>query len=223
MMSRKSTPMFTYSIITACILVFFGSLSVSIPTLLRILDDYAIQPSSFAVSSNFISLITYMFLHVDFQHLASNMFVLFSVGRAVESEIGSIKFGLVFLISGALSGFAHILFNQGSEVNVIGASGAIFGIIAVLLLLMPFTFTSALLIPVPGVILGLSMLAVEITSLMTGGETFVAHDVHLYGFVVGSLASFGLDYNRAVKGLIISIIVVIALYYWSVYLNGMSF
>ena len=222
-MSSKSTPMFTYLFISVCILVFFGSVTIPQTTLIQILDDYAIQPASFAISSNFISFITYMFLHVDFQHLASNMFVMFSVGRAVESEIGNMKFGLVFLGAGAFSGFAHILFNQGSATPVIGASGAIFGIIAVLLLLMPFTFTSALLLPVPGVILGLSMLAIEITSLMNGSDTFVAHDVHLYGFVAGSLASFGLDYNRALKGLVISVIVAIGLYYWSVYLNGMSF
>ena len=163
-----------------------------------------------------------MFLHADFQHLASNMFVLLSVGRAVESEIGTVKFGMVFLGSGAFSGFAHVLFNQGSGMNVIGASGAVFGAIAVLLLLMPFKFTSALLLPVPGVVLGLSMLAVEITSLMNGSDVFVAHDVHLYGFIAGSLASFGLDYGRALKGLIISVLVVLWLYYWVYYLNGLS-
>ena len=221
-MSSKATPVFTYTFITVCVLVFFGSLTLPKSTFLNVLDDYAIQPASFAISSNFVSFITYMFLHADIQHLASNMFVLLSVGRAVESEIGTAKFGMVFLGSGAFSGFAHVLFNQGSGMNVIGASGAVFGAIAVLLLLMPFKFTSALLLPVPGVVLGLSMLAVEITSLMNGSDVYVAHDVHLYGFIAGSLASFGLDYGRALKGLIISVLVVLGLYYWVYYLNGMS-
>ena len=221
-MSSKSTPVFTYTFITACVLVFFGSLALPTSSFLSVLDEYAVQPASFIISSNFVSFITYMFLHVDIQHLASNMFVLLGVGRAVESEIGSVKFGLVFLGAGAFSGFAHVLFNQESAMNVIGASGAIFGAIAVLLLLMPFKFTSALLLPVPGVVLGLSMLAVEITSLMSGSDTFVAHDVHLYGFVAGTVASFGLDYNRALKGLVISVIVVLGLYYWVYYLNGLS-
>jgi membrane associated rhomboid family serine protease len=174
------------------------------------------------MASKYVSFITYMFLHVDIQHLASNMFVLLSVGRAVESEIGSTKFGLVFLGSGFFSAFAHVLFNQGSEISVIGASGAIFGVIAVLLLLMPFKFTSALFLPLTGVILGLSMLAIEIMSLRYGGVTYIAHDVHLYGFVAGSIASFGVDYSRAMKGLIISVLVVVALYYWVFYLNGLG-
>ena len=221
-MSSKCSPVFTYSFITVCLLVFFGSITLPHSTFMSVLDEYAIQPASFAISSNLISFITYMFLHADFNHLASNMFVLLSVGRAVESEIGSLKFGAIFLGSGAFSGYAHVLFNQGSAMNVIGASGAVFGAIAVLLLLMPFTFTSALLLPVPGVVLGLSMLAVEITSIISGADSFVAHDVHLYGFVAGTLASFGLDYNRALKGLIISVIVVLGLYYWVYYLNGLS-
>lgn len=221
-MSGKSTPMFTYSFITICVLVFFGSITLPTSTFLRVLDYYSIQPVSFAMSSNFISFITYMFLHVDIQHLGSNMFVLLSVGRAVETEIGSLTFGTVFLGAGAFSGFAHILFNQGSTTNVIGASGAVFGAIGLLLLLMPFKFTSALIIPVPGVVLGLSMLAVEITSLINGNESFIAHDVHLYGFIAGTLASFGIDYTRALKGLIISVIVVLGLYYWVYYFNGIS-
>ena len=221
-MSSKTTPVFTYSFITVCVLVFFGSFTMPTSMFLRVIEDYAVQPASFAISSNFISFITYMFLHVDLQHLASNMFVLLSVGRAVETEIGSIKFGAVFLGAGAFSGFAHVLFNQGSSMNVIGASGAVFGAIALLLLLMPFTFTSALLLPVPGVVLGLSMLAVEITSLMNGNDLFIAHDVHLYGFIAGAIASFGIDYNRALKGLVISVVVVVGLYYWVYYLNGMS-
>lgn len=222
-MSGKSTPTFTYTFITLCVLVFFGSFTLPSSTFLRLLDEYAVRPASFAVSSGYLSFITYMFLHVDLQHLASNMFVLLSVGRAVETEIGSIKFGLVFLGSGAMSGFAHVLFNQGSGTTVIGASGAVFGVIAVLLLLMPFKFTSALLLPVPGVVLGLSMLALEITSIMYGSETMIAHDVHLYGFVAGSIAAFGLDYNKALRGLIISVLVVAALYYWTFYLNGINF
>lgn len=223
MMSGKHSPNFTYAFTVTCILVFFGSFAVPTSTFLNILEDYAVRPASFAMSSSYVSLITYMFFHADLTHLLSNMFTFFNVGRAVESEIGTIKFGMVFLGAGAMAGFAHTLFNQGSGTTVIGASGAIFGAIAILLLLMPFKFTSVMLIPIPGVVLGLGMLAVEIMSIMYGSEAMIAHDVHLYGFVAGSLGAFGLDYNRAMRGLIISILVVVALYYWSFHMGGFSF
>jgi len=109
------------------------------PLMMSIYSQYAIMPSTFFTSQNYLSLFTYQFLHLNFQHLASNMFVLFSVGRAVESEIGSKKFGVIYLASGILSGYLHALFNPSSYVLVIGASGAIFGAIALLLLMMPFT------------------------------------------------------------------------------------
>ena len=148
------------------------------------------------------------------------MFVLFSVGRAVESEIGSKKFGVIYLISGILSGYLHALFNPSSYVLVIGASGAIFGAIALLLLMMPFKFTSAMIIPVPGVVLGITMLVVEVGSILFNNDVWIAHDIHLYGFLVGGLSSFGIDYDRALRGLIISVAVLLVLYYWAFYIEG---
>ena len=153
-MSNKHSPLFTYSFMTVCVLIFFGVANLPASLIQSIIEKFALRPSGFTASKYF-SLITYMLLHVNLSHLASNMFVLLNIGRAVETEIGSINFGLAFLCSGALSGFLHVFFNQSSQTNVIGASGAIFGSIGMLLLLMPFTFTNVLLLPLPGVILGL--------------------------------------------------------------------
>jgi membrane associated rhomboid family serine protease len=148
------------------------------------------------------------------------MFALFSIGRAVESEIGSTKFGLSYLLAGVFSGLLHIFFNQSSDIMVIGASGAVFGALAMLLLLMPFKFTSAMIIPMPGVVLGISMLVVEVSAILYNTDVWVAHDVHLYGFIAGGLAAFGIDYDRALRGLIISVIILIGLYYWVFYIEG---
>jgi len=178
------------------------------------------MPSTFFVERSYLSLFTYQFLHLNFQHLLSNMFVLFSVGRAVESEIGSTKFGLSYLTAGVFSGLFHVIFNQTSDVAVIGASGAVFGAIALLLLLMPFKFTSAMIVPVPGVVLGVTMLVVEVGSVLFSSDVLVAHDMHLYGFLVGGLASFGIDYDRALRGLVISVVVILLLYYWAFYVEG---
>lgn len=150
------------------------------------------------------------------------MFVLLSIGRAVESEIGSTKFGASYIAAGVFSGLLHVVFNESSETMVIGASGAIFGAIALLLLLMPFRFTSAMIIPMPGVVLGVTMLVVEVTAILFSNDTWIAHDVHLYGFLAGGIASFTIDYDKALRGLVISIIIIIALYYWAFYIEGFS-
>lgn len=218
-MSMRREPVFTYFIVIVCSLVYFGSFFLSNPIWVKWYTDLALNPSVFTMSESYYTLITYQFLHLNFQHLVSNMFALFSIGRAVESEIGSTKFGLSYILAGVFSGILHIVFNQSSDIMVIGASGAVFGALAMLLLLMPFKFTSAMIIPMPGVVLGISMLIVEVSAILYNTDVWVAHDVHLYGFIVGGLASFGIDYDRALRGLIISVIILIGLYYWAFYIE----
>lgn len=220
-MSRRHDPVFTYLFVAACTIVFFGGFALPESLFMELIEDYSIQPASFMIDQNFLSLFSYMFLHINLQHLLSNMFVLLSVGRAVESEIGGIKFGVVLVGSGMMSGYAHIITNQASTMPVIGASGAVFGVIALLLLLMPFKFTSALFIPLPGVLLGLGMLAIEVTSLLYTNDVTVAHDIHLYGFLAGGIGAFGMDYNKAVRGLLISVLTLVALYIIFFYFDGL--
>ena len=220
-MSRRHDPVFTYLFVAACTIVFFGGFALPESLFMELIEDYSIQPASFMIDQNFLSLFSYMFLHINLQHLLSNMFVLLSVGRAVESEIGGIKFGVVLVGSGMMSGYAHIITNQASTMPVIGASGAVFGVIALLLLLMPFKFTSALFIPLPGVLLGLGMLAIEVTSLLYTNDVTVAHDIHLYGFLAGGIGAFGMDYNNAVRGLLISVLTLVALYIIFFYFDGL--
>lgn len=216
----RREPVFTYFTVVACSLIYFGSLFLSDTAWVRIYSDFSIDPSNFFMEENYFTLISYQFLHLNFQHLLSNMFALFGVGRAVESEIGNRKFGLTYLFAGVFSGLLHILFNQGSDIMLIGASGAVFGVLALLLLLMPFKFSSAMLVPLPGVVIGVTMLVVEVSSILFNTDVWIAHDVHLFGFLVGGLAAFGIDYDRALRGLVISVIVLVALYYWAFYIEG---
>jgi membrane associated rhomboid family serine protease len=107
-----------------------------------------------------------------------------------------------------------------SDVPVIGASGAIFGLIAVMLLLMPFKVTTALILPLPGVVMGLLLVFVEVAAVMVGVESGVAHDMHLYGFFVGCVGAFAIDRDRAFRGLVIALLILVALYVWAVYFEG---
>ena len=222
-MSGEYSPVFTYFVIISCSLVFFIGFLLPLPVLMSFYAEFAIEPVTFFAERNYVTLFTYQFLHLNLQHLLSNMFVLFTVGRAVESEVGTRNFGISYIMAGVFSGLFHVVFNQTSDVPVVGASGAIFGSIALLLLLMPFRFTSAMIIPVPGVVLGITMLVVEVTSILFSNDVWVAHDIHLYGFLVGGLAAFGIDYDKALRGLVISVVVILVLYYWAFYVEGIVF
>jgi membrane associated rhomboid family serine protease len=74
------------------------------------------------------TLFTSMFIHGGFAHIFGNMLVFFFVGIPFEQRIGLRKFLIVYLITGVCAALAHSLLNLGSPIPLIGASGAIFGI-----------------------------------------------------------------------------------------------
>jgi membrane associated rhomboid family serine protease len=83
------------------------------------------------------TLLTYMFLHGDILHLLSNMLFLWVFGDNVEDAMGHIKFIVFYLICGIAGGLAHSLVLPTSKLPLIGASGAVAGVIAAYLILHP--------------------------------------------------------------------------------------
>ena len=217
--TRENKPKVTNALIAICVLIFLATLFGSKGLAMSLLYEYGLIPSTVSMSSP-LSLFTYMFLHGNLAHLASNVFVLHSVGREVERDVGSMRFTLIYLASGVFAGLIHMAVNPASNVPVIGASGAIFGLIAVMLLLMPFKVTTALILPLPGVVMGLLLVLVEVAAVMVSVESGVAHDMHLYGFFVGFVGAFAIDQDRAFRGLVIALLILVALYVWAVYIEG---
>jgi rhomboid family protein len=84
-----------------------------------------------------LTLITYMFLHGNILHLAGNMIFLWVFGDNVEDAMGHWRFLLFYLLCGIFAGLAHAVMQQSSDVPMIGASGAVAGVIAAYLMLHP--------------------------------------------------------------------------------------
>lgn len=114
-----------------------------------IFDLFALKPSYFIVGKNLWSLLTSMFMHLNFAHLFFNMISLFFVGTLLERIVGKKRFLLFYIISGLFAGlfFATLsgLFGTGIGMRIfgdpnipgIGASGAVFGLVGVLAVLIP--------------------------------------------------------------------------------------
>lgn len=85
-------------------------------------------------------LLSSMFLHMDGEHLFNNMLVLGYIGSCVELELGSKRYGILYLGSGILAGCTSIVYNmlQNDYVVSIGASGAVFGTVGAILYLVLF-------------------------------------------------------------------------------------
>lgn len=132
--------------------------------------------------------VTCMFIHSDFWHLFFNMIALLMFGISVERRLGSKEFLLLYFICGILSTFFSFLFYYFTNVTFVflmGASGAVYSILLAFVVIFPkvriFIFG---IIPVPGPILILIYIIIEVGSQIFGFNGNIAHLTHLCGFAI---------------------------------------
>ena len=133
------------------------------------------------------TLITSMFLHGSIFHLLGNMLYLWIFGNNIEDYLGSFRFVLFYLVSGLGASMVHILFNANSQVPMIGASGAIAGILGAYLILYPGARVKTLvfiwIVPIPAALLLMLWFFGQVMNVGLGGG--VAWFAHIGGFVIG--------------------------------------
>jgi len=210
---RKPRPIITYALIAAMALIHLYLSLIPPKETLLFYETYSLFPARLFDGVYIDTLLTYVFLHGNWVHLIVNCASLLGAGVIVETDLGHLKFLGAFISSGVIAGLSHSMLNPPSIVPIIGASGAIFGVIAVLFLLMPFKITYALVIPLPSVAVGLILSIVELYSLYTPTDLTIAHDAHIAGFAFGCIYAFIVDKKRALKGLVVALIVLGVMYY----------
>ena len=150
-LSLKRFPIVTLSLIVLNILVFVYELSLG-PELLIFFKRYAIVPAQFFAGGYYdffgrkqpltplemaFPLLTSLFLHGGFLHLAGNMLYLWIFGDNIEDKIGSARFLILYLASGMVAATAHLIMNSDSAIPSLGASGAVSGVLGAYILLYP--------------------------------------------------------------------------------------
>lgn len=126
----KKIPFITILLILINIVLFF----LLYENLDKIAFYYGFIPGEF----NLLSLFTSMFIHMSFLHVIGNMWFLWVFGDSVEGKIGHFKFLLLYIFSGICSSAFYFLFSEYDLLTpVIGASGAISGIVGAYLFLFP--------------------------------------------------------------------------------------
>lgn len=98
---------------------------------------HGLRPHEAPVVPEQLTLVSYMFFHLDIFHLLGNMLFLWVFGDNVEDALGHWRFLVFYLACGIFAGLAHALLQPGSPVPLIGASGAVAGVIAAYLILHP--------------------------------------------------------------------------------------
>jgi membrane associated rhomboid family serine protease len=157
--------------------------------------------------SPFVSVLTAMFLHGGWLHLLGNMLFLFVFGNNVEDRLGRLRFLGFYLVCGYAATYGFALFQSSSTQPLVGASGAIAGVLGAYLVLYPrarvlslLTFLFFLPVRLPAwVVLGswflLQYLYFRGAGVAAGSG--VAYGAHVVGFVVGAFLVWGLRSSRA--------------------------
>jgi membrane associated rhomboid family serine protease len=160
-----------------------------------------------------MTIFTSMFMHGGWFHMLTNMWVLYIFGNNVEARMGAISYLIFYLLSGVAAAFLQAQLLPASQIPVIGASGAIAGILGAYLILFPHSRIASLvpilfiftLVEVPAfVYLAFWFVSQLFSGLMSfeGADTGgIAWWAHVGGFVFGMLSSLlFVQRRRAVRG-----------------------
>jgi membrane associated rhomboid family serine protease len=199
------TPLVSWTIMGACIVVFLWQLSLgpqggqvavfALGVIPAVLFDHAALPADIALVPPLVTVFTSMFMHGGWMHLIGNMLYLWIFADNVEASMGHLRFVLFYLLCGVAAVLAQALPDTTSQIPMIGASGAISGVLgaymllhphARVLVLVPLGFMSQMVhLPAAAVLglwFGLQLLS---SALSPPGEGGVAFGAHIGGFVAG--------------------------------------
>lgn len=196
-------PVITYIIVATNVIVFLYEMSLG-KGLQNFLVSYGVIPQNILAGNHLYTLFTSMFMHGGFWHILGNMLYLWIFGNNVEDALGKFWFVVMYLLSGLVGSFAHILVSSNSTIPTIGASGAVSGVLGCYLLLYPKARVLALvpiiffirIIMLPAYIfLGFWIFLQMIYGFGSiGGSAGVAYFAHIGGFVIGVI--LGLIFKR---------------------------
>ena len=210
-------PIVTYFLIGLCVLIFLIQLSSQSYKTGQLFYSYGLIPSVlmghnqlpmdlYAVPA-YLTIITSMFMHGGFMHLIGNMLYMWIFADNIEDNLGPIKFLIFYLLVGTGAAMTQVLMDTQSQIPMVGASGAIGGVLggylincphARVLVLIPFGFFSQLIKIRALYVLGFWFILQFISS---GGG--VAYAAHIGGFVSGIILILFFNKKRKRKSKIV--------------------
>jgi membrane associated rhomboid family serine protease len=192
----RTTPVVTISLIAVNVIVFLFELSLG-----RNVDQFTLYWGLVPAAFSWVTVVTSMFLHGGFLHVAGNMLYLWIFGDNVEDRMGHGRFLVFYLLCGIAAALAQTISQPDSVVPMVGASGAIAGVMGAYFVLYPKSRIVTLIplffffqvIEVPAILFlgiwflmqfisGLGSIVTVATGQAGGGVAFWAH---VAGFVAG--------------------------------------
>ena len=206
-------PVVTYFLIGLCVLIFLiqlssqsyktGQLFYSYGLIPSVLMGHNQLPMDLYIVPGYVTIFTSMFMHGGFMHLIGNMLYMWIFADNIEDNLGPRNFLIFYLLSGVGAAMTQVLIDTQSQIPMVGASGAIGGVLgaylinhpnARVLVLIPFGFFSQLIKIRALYVLGFWFILQFISS---GGG--VAYAAHIGGFVSGMILILFFNKKRKTK------------------------
>lgn len=196
----KIVPVVTLIIIVVNVAIYAYQLFIGDIT--EILRQFALIPSEIANdSSAWYTLFSSMFLHASLIHLFSNMWYLWVFGDNVEAKMGSARFLIFYLAAGIFAAGVQLLLVWNSEVAIVGASGAISGVLGYYAVAFPGSRIKSFIVAYPRVgiyhirapYLLVVWFAIQFISTIlsfSGDDGGVAWGAHVGGFLFGAVIAW---------------------------------
>jgi Uncharacterized membrane protein (homolog of Drosophila rhomboid) len=187
----------TYIIILICVLFqIITTLAFFSPTFYSIYNFLLLRADLGYITARPWTLITYMFLHsFNISHILFNMVTLYFFGPYLEKLIGKKSFIIMYLISGVVAAIGFILFEGNTGVGLVGASGAVCGVLGAVAILNPNLQVYVVIIPMKIKYMIVFYALASVLFMSTEGS-LIAHAAHLVGIIIG--LAFGLYYKKRI-------------------------
>ena len=203
---RRTTPYVNVALIVASVLVFLYELSLSTIDVGRFFQDWGVIPvqlvdwlESPSVVEEPSTVVTSMFIHGGWLHLIGNMLFLWVFGDNVEDAMGHVRYLVFYLLAGLAATTLQVFIDQESLIPMVGASGAIAGVLGAYLVLYPRATVSVVIpllwffgaFPVPAAFLIIFWFLLQLLSgvaslgAAAGVTEGIAFWAHVGGFIAG--------------------------------------
>jgi len=152
-----------------------------------------VENAMLTMSDRYLPILTSMFMHGGFMHIIGNMYFLFIFGDNVEDKLGHIRYLLIYLMFGVAAAASQIIMFPDSVIPMVGASGAVAGVMGAYLVFYPQAKVKTLIIIVifitviniPAFIFLLLWFLLQFLNGTSGGSGGVAWWAHIGGFIAG--------------------------------------
>lgn len=202
----RTFPIVNLTIIVLNLIVYFLEVSVEPYQLNQIYYTFGLTPAEVlntiftgaSLTPVLVNFITAMFIHGGWVHVIGNMLFLWVFGDNVEDRLGHFKYLLFYLAAGIVGSVAHIITNPTSTVPVVGASGAVAGVLGAYIIAFPRSRILALvpiiiiftLMEIPAVVFIALWFLIQLfngVASLGGAANPVAYWAHVGGFIMGAV------------------------------------